>query len=56
MMVAVGYSNLSGAPMIEVDDPWAPNQGSHYLITYSEYVDAANNHKHWSDFYNFGNL
>jgi hypothetical protein len=53
MMVAVGYNTLSVAPLVEVDDPWAPTVGSHRFITYDEYVAAANDHSHWSDFYNF---
>jgi hypothetical protein len=53
MMVAVGYNELSAAPLVEVDKPWAPNVGSHSFITYDEFVEAANDHTHLNDFYNF---
>ncbi len=54
MMVAVGYAVLNGTKYVEVNDPWKPNQGSHYFVTYEEYVAAPNNHDHWDDFFGFG--
>jgi Papain-like cysteine protease AvrRpt2 len=54
MMVAIGYAVIDGTRYVEVNDPWKPNRGSHYFITYEEYSDAPNNHKHWDDFFEFG--
>ncbi len=53
MMVAIGYNTTNSGTLIEVNDPWQPNVGSHYFITYEEFDAAANNHDHWDDFYNF---
>jgi hypothetical protein len=53
MMVAVGYNLLSAAPLIEVNDPWAPHIGSHHFYTYDDYVAAVGDHNHWTDMYNF---
>jgi hypothetical protein len=54
MMVAVGYAVLNGTNYVEVNDPWKPFQGSHYFVTYEEYVAAPNHHDHWDDFFGFG--
>jgi hypothetical protein len=54
MMVAIGYAVLNGTKYVEVNDPWKPNEGSHYYVTYDEYVSAPNNHDHWDDFFGFG--
>ena len=54
MMVAMGYATVNGTNFVEVNDPWKPNEGSHYFVTYEEYVSAPNNHDHWDDFFGFG--
>lgn len=54
MMVAVGYVHANdGTNLVEVDDPWEPNKGSHYFLTYAEFVSAPDHHDHWDDYYNF---
>ena len=37
--------------MVEVNNPWPPNVGTHEWITYSNYVSGAD-HTHWNDYYN----
>ncbi|WNG18067.1 C39 family peptidase [Cystobacter fuscus] len=51
MMVASGYLTLLNTNYVYVNDPWAPNVGDQYYITYSEYVSGAD-HVHWRDYYN----
>lgn len=51
MMVVIGYKTVDGVNYVEVNDPWAPNVGSHYFITYDYYVSSPNHHTHWDDFY-----
>lgn len=51
LMVVVGYITLGGEDYVVVNDPWPPNQGAQYVITYAEFVSAAN-HTHWIDHYN----
>jgi hypothetical protein len=50
MMVAHGYSEVAGARLVHVADPWAPNVGDQYTISYDVYL-AAPGHRHWDDFY-----
>ena len=49
MMVARGYTR--NVQMVQVNDPWPPNTGDIYFITYAYYVSAANHHSHWTDYY-----
>ncbi len=65
MMVARGYQSLEIPPiringlqlpalhfdLVEVNNPWPPNVGTHEWITYGNYVSGSN-HTHWDDFYN----
>ena len=37
--------------MVEVNNPWPPNVGTHEWITYGNYVSGAD-HTHWNDYYN----
>ena len=37
--------------MVEVNNPWPPNVGTHEWITYGNYVSGAD-HSHWNDYYN----
>ncbi len=52
MMVAIGYSNVNGEDLVEVNDPWEPKIGSHRFMSYAAFNEAAD-HKHWDDFYAF---
>jgi hypothetical protein len=54
MMVAKGYLATSTTNYVHVNDPWAPNVGDEYYITYSEYVSGSD-HVHWTDYYNIKN-
>jgi hypothetical protein len=57
MMVARGFRTLvlPGLPvrfdMVESNNPWPPNVGTHEWITYSNYVSGSD-HTHWNDYYN----
>jgi hypothetical protein len=52
MMVVRGLQILpDGTKMVEINDPWAPCTGDHRFITYNAYVQVANDHTHWDDFY-----
>jgi hypothetical protein len=37
--------------MVESNNPWPPNVGTHEWISYSNYVSGAD-HTHWNDYYN----
>jgi hypothetical protein len=54
MMVARGYAVTRTDNLVHVSDPWAPNVGDEYYITYSEYVSGSD-HVHWTDYYNIRN-
>lgn len=54
MMVASGFLSTRTDNYVYVNDPWDPNVGDQYYITYSEYVSAAD-HTHWTDYYNIRN-
>lgn len=65
MMVARGYHSFDlgslriggfhlpaiHVDLVEVNNPWPPNTGTHEWISYSNYVSGAD-HTHWDDFYN----
>jgi hypothetical protein len=51
MMVVTGYAVVDGENMVFVNDPWEPNVGAQYHITYDDYVSGSD-HTHWNDFYN----
>ena len=51
MMVITGYAVVNGQNMVFINDPWAPNVGGQYAITYDDYV-AGSGHTHWNDYYN----
>lgn len=51
MMVVVGTHTVDGQNWVEVDNPWAPCNGNQETITYDVYVQQANDHTHWDDFY-----
>ncbi len=50
MMVAIGYKTVDGVNMVEVNNPLAPNVGSHYFIAYNAYVSGSG-YSHWDDYY-----
>lgn len=52
MMVVTGYFVLDGVQYVTVNDPWAPNVGNQYAITYDDYVSDNSTHTHWRDYYN----
>ncbi|HVG62326.1 MAG TPA: papain-like cysteine protease family protein [Hyalangium sp.] len=54
MMVAKGYTVTRTDNLVDVNDPWAPNVGDTYFISYSEYVSGSD-HVHWDDYYNIRN-
>ena len=37
--------------MVESNNPWPPNVGTHEWISYGNYVSGAD-HTHWNDYYN----
>jgi hypothetical protein len=65
MMVARGFQTIvipelpfSGGllpslrfDLVESNNPWPPNVGTHEWVTYSNYVSGAD-HTHWNDYYN----
>jgi hypothetical protein len=50
MMVATGYSLAGNDSLVHINDPWEPNVGKQYWISYSDYVSGSD-HTHWNDFY-----
>ncbi len=50
MMAAIGYQTVEGANFVEVNDPWPPNVGDHYILTYNAYVSGPG-YTHWDDYY-----
>ena len=50
MMVVTGYAVIDNERYLFINDPWAPNEGDQYSITYDNYVSGGN-HTHWDDFY-----
>ena len=54
LMVARGYTSTRTDNLVDVNDPWGPNVGDQYLLSYSEYVSGSD-HVHWTDFYNIHN-
>jgi len=51
MMVITGYAVIDGQNWVFINDPWAPNVGGQYSITYDDYVSGSD-HTHWNDYYN----
>jgi hypothetical protein len=51
VMVVTGYAVIDGENMVFVNDPWEPNVGAQYHITYDDFVSGSD-HTHWNDFYN----
>ncbi len=51
MMVVTGYAVINNEKYLFINDPWAPNEGAQYSITYTNYVSGSD-HTHWDDFYN----
>jgi hypothetical protein len=65
MMVARGFQTIAipelklefvtlpavSFDMVESNNPWPPNVGTHEWITYSNYVSGSD-HTHWNDYYN----
>jgi len=51
MMVVTGYAVIAGERYLFINDPWGPNVGAQYPITYSNYVSGSD-HTHWNDYYN----
>ncbi len=56
MMVARGWSSVSGENFVYVNDPWLPQEGNEEIMTYDYWVGGLESydHVHWADFYNFG--
>lgn len=50
MMVVTGYAEINGTRYVSVNDPWSPNVGSQYFLTYTAYVSGSG-YTHWDDFY-----
>ena len=50
MMVVTGYAVIDGENYVFINDPWAPNVGGQYPITYDDYVSGSD-HTHWNDYY-----
>lgn len=50
MMVVTGCFAVSGTNYVEVHDPWPPDIGDHYTLTYSNFV-SGDNYSHWDDYY-----
>ena len=50
VMVAIGYSSVSGTNYVSIKDPWAPCEGDARIVTYAAYV-AGSGYTHWDDFY-----
>ena len=50
-MVAIGYRTVDSVNYVEVNDPWSPNVGDHYFVTYDYYVASPRHHTHWDDYY-----
>ncbi len=50
MMVLTGYAVINGQNWVFINDPWPPNQGGQYSITYDDFV-AGSDHTHWNDYY-----
>ncbi len=50
MMVVTGYIEVGGTKYVTVNDPWAPNVGNQYLLTYDAFVSGPS-YTHWDDFY-----
>lgn len=50
MMVVTGYAVINNEKYLFINDPWAPNVGNQYSITYDNYVSGSD-HTHWDDFY-----
>ncbi len=51
MMVVYGYFTLEGTSYVSIKDPWPPNGGDDYILTYAAYVSGSG-YTHWDDFYN----
>ena len=49
----VGNVSIPGftIDMVESNNPWPPNVGTHEWISYGNYVSGAD-HTHWNDYYN----
>lgn len=52
VMVVRGYKTQGGQNYVYMDNPWAPNVGDIYYVTYSFYVSDPSDHTHGDDFYN----
>jgi len=50
VMVVTGYAVINNEKYLFINDPWSPNQGAQYSITYDNYVTGGD-HTHWDDFY-----
>jgi len=50
MMVLIGYVTIDGVDYVTINDPWPPNVGDQYVLTYDRYVSGAG-YTHWDDFY-----
>jgi hypothetical protein len=53
MVAVVGYSTGAdgGQQLLHINDPWAPNIGATYTITYAAYVAGSPGSSHWNDYY-----
>jgi len=50
VMTAIGYDSIDGTRRVEVNDPWPPNVGDHYFLSYDSYVSGPS-YTHWDDYY-----
>lgn len=51
MMVVTGWSQILDDKYVHINDPWPPNIGDTYVLTYESWVDGAG-YSHWADYYN----
>lgn len=51
MMVITGWSEILGVKYVHINDPWPPNIGDTYILTYDAWVNGAG-YSHWADYYN----
>lgn len=51
MMVITGYAVIENVKYVFVNDPWSPNVGDQYSLTYDKYVSGSG-YTHWNDYYN----
>ena len=52
MMVATGYKiDSDGKRYVFVNNPWEPNVGNTQIMLYDVYVEQADDHTHWNDYY-----